>query len=124
MLSTLWTAIADKGWSGFFNMSLLCPVVLACGSGMICSYFGAAVCGWVQGCAVGAACGAGSALFGQLCAFNACGDHPSGMNTLCQVMAGAVSGCIGGFCGILCGFAGAALGGELGHLCNSTEFWQ
>lgn len=118
ILSSILTSLLDQGLAGL-NMSLWCPIVVGCGMGAICGIIGGAVGGGVQGCIAGGICGALSSAIAQICAMDSCGGNwPSADNTWCQMGAGFVSGCVGGFCGPLCGIGGAIVGGLLGDACN------
>ena len=107
--------------SGGLDQSIWCPMIVACGMGMICGILGAGVGGGLQGCVVGMICGAASAALGQLCAKYGCGGAkpPSDANNWCQIVAGGAAGCIGGICGPPCAWAGAIAGGLAGAACNS-----
>ena len=103
------------------NMSLLCPLIAACGVGFICGIAGACVGGMIPGCLVGMACGVGSALLSLVCeSIPSClspSPHTSTGNRICQVVAAGISGCIGGLCGPVCGVGGAFAGGLAGAAC-------
>jgi RHS repeat-associated protein len=102
----------------------LCQLMAACGSGYVCAAANATIGDislegpevWWFTCLIGALCGALASMLADMCrGFNPCENNKPRVDW-CDVVFGAIIGCLGGMCGPLCGKLGQIGGGLLGWI--------